>query len=217
MKIGTKSVLYGAHCFFIHPWFVALGWWKLYGFPLSPWLWVCFFVHDLGYWGKPNMDGKEGEEHPRWAADLMWDLTYDMKWYWMCLHHSRYLAKSQNLPPSKLCYADKMAFVITPGWLYKLSVWLTGEWREYSSAHVHEVRPDYAGTGHTKLTDWHRDSVEYVRRWVAEHKDGREDTWTRSKPIAQNSGLAALNSTYSLPKSQSKEPSPWDAGSTSGR
>lgn len=33
MKIGTKSVLYGAHCFIIHPWFVALAWWKLYGFP----------------------------------------------------------------------------------------------------------------------------------------------------------------------------------------
>lgn len=71
MKIGTKSVLFGAHCFFIHPWFVALAWWRLYGFPLDPRLWVAFFVHDLGYLGKPNMDGPEGEKHPVWAAKVM--------------------------------------------------------------------------------------------------------------------------------------------------
>lgn len=51
MKTGTKSVLFGAHCFFIHPLFVALAWWKLFGFPWDPRLWVAFFVHDLGYWG----------------------------------------------------------------------------------------------------------------------------------------------------------------------
>ena len=35
MKIGTKSVLAGTRCFFLHPWFAALAWWKLYGFPLA--------------------------------------------------------------------------------------------------------------------------------------------------------------------------------------
>jgi hypothetical protein len=35
MKIGTKNVLAGAHSFFLHTWFVALAWWKLYGFPLA--------------------------------------------------------------------------------------------------------------------------------------------------------------------------------------
>lgn len=71
MKIGTKSVLFGAHQFLIHPWFVALGWWKLYGFPFDPRLWVAFFVHDLGYIGKPNMDGPEGERHPVFGASIM--------------------------------------------------------------------------------------------------------------------------------------------------
>lgn len=71
MKIGTKSVLFGAHCFFLHPWFVAAAWWKLYGFPFDPRLWVAFFVHDLGYWGKPNMDGIEGERHPYFGAKIM--------------------------------------------------------------------------------------------------------------------------------------------------
>jgi len=71
MKVGTKSVLFGAHCFCIHPLFVALAWWKLYGFPRDYRLWVAFFVHDLGYWGKPNMDGPEGEKHVELGANLM--------------------------------------------------------------------------------------------------------------------------------------------------
>lgn len=79
MKIGTKSILYGAHCFFIHPWFVALAWWKLYGFPWDPRLWVAFFVHDLGYFGKPNMDGPEGELHPWWGARVM-SALFDEPW-----------------------------------------------------------------------------------------------------------------------------------------
>lgn len=71
MKIGTKSVLFGAHQFLIHPWFVALGWWKLYGFPFDPRLWVLFFTHDIGYIGKPNMDGPEGERHVELGARIM--------------------------------------------------------------------------------------------------------------------------------------------------
>jgi len=30
-----KRLSRGAHCFFLHTWFVALAWWKLYGFPLA--------------------------------------------------------------------------------------------------------------------------------------------------------------------------------------
>jgi hypothetical protein len=71
MRAGTRSVLYGAHCFFLHPWFVAWAWTRLYGFPWDPRLWVAFFIHDLGYWGSPNMDGPEGERHPEWAARWM--------------------------------------------------------------------------------------------------------------------------------------------------
>jgi hypothetical protein len=71
VKIGTKSILFGAHQFMIHPWFVAWAWWRLYGFPWDPRLWVAFFVHDLGYWGKPNMDGPEGETHVELGADIM--------------------------------------------------------------------------------------------------------------------------------------------------
>ena len=51
MKVGTKSVLAGAHCFFLHPFFVAWGWTKLYGLPWDVRLWACFLLHDIGYWG----------------------------------------------------------------------------------------------------------------------------------------------------------------------
>jgi hypothetical protein len=77
--IGTRSVLWGAHCWFIHPWFVALAWWRLFGFPRDYRLWVAFFVHDLGYVGLPNIDGDEGEKHVEWGARLMHDL-FDVRW-----------------------------------------------------------------------------------------------------------------------------------------
>lgn len=80
MTIGTKSVLFGAHQFLIHPWFVAWGWWTFYGFPWDPRLWVAFFVHDLGYIGKPNMDGPEGELHPRLGARIMATLFDGFRW-----------------------------------------------------------------------------------------------------------------------------------------
>lgn len=71
MKIGTKSVMFGAHAFWFHPWLVALAWWKLYSFPFDPRLWAAFFLHDVGYWGKDNIDGKEGKTHPEVGANIM--------------------------------------------------------------------------------------------------------------------------------------------------
>ena len=52
MRMGTKSVLYGAHCAMVHPWFLAAGWWKLYGFPGDVRLWAAFWLHDIGYFSK---------------------------------------------------------------------------------------------------------------------------------------------------------------------
>lgn len=111
ISIGTKSVLFGAHCFLLHPWFVAFAWWRLFGFPWDPRLWVAFVVHDLWYVGKPNMDGPEGEFHPLLGARIMTRLfDRDRRaihiggghgyaqlgvWGQFCLLHSRYFAKSR--------------------------------------------------------------------------------------------------------------------------
>lgn len=167
MRIGTKSVLFGAHCFFLHPWFVAAAWWRLYGFPWDPRLWVAFFVHDLGYIGKPNMDGVEGERHPVTGACIMTRLfdrgesltervfaggplvgsgdPPDRPWMnlgtWgrFCLLHSRYYAKTLRMQPSRLCMADKLAIALTPAWLYLPMVRATGEIREYMAHAKHRL------------------------------------------------------------------------------
>src|SRR3990167_9509469 len=71
LTIGTKSVLFGAHQFLIHPWFVAWAWWRRPGVPFPLRRWVAYFIHDLGYVGQPNRDGPEGERHPVLGARLM--------------------------------------------------------------------------------------------------------------------------------------------------
>jgi hypothetical protein len=50
MKIGTRSLLFGAHQFLLHPLCVAIAWTMLYGFPTDPRLWMAFLIHDAGYY-----------------------------------------------------------------------------------------------------------------------------------------------------------------------
>jgi len=187
MKIGTKSILYGAHCFFIHPWFVARAWYKLYGFPWDPRLWACFFFHDLGYIGKPNMDGPEGEQHPYLGAQIVsalfdgWDPEkppHYKPWYNFCLYHSRFLAKQHLQNTSTLCVADKYSFCITPRWLYLFLVNLTGEIHEYMKL----ARASFELNCYSDdVKEWHHNVCIYLEAWVREHKDGRPDTWTQTE------------------------------------
>lgn len=221
MKIGTKSILFGAHQFAIHPWFVAEAWYRLYGYPWALWLWIAFFVHDIGYWGKPNMDGPEGEEHPWTGAKILyalqgwwlfwtrnlWEWEIGAKWrvpirWWEVrrkmahshleivheeviwgnevLYHSRFLAKRYNAKPSRFCIADKLAIVLTPRWLYLPLVRMTGEVKEYMNKSESRNGAKYSGMNlDTKnIRVWYDSMIAYMTRWIAEHKDGREDTWT---------------------------------------
>src|SRR4051812_14945623 len=156
LPVGPRSVLWGAHCFFIHPWFVAAAWWRLYGAPRDPRLWLAFLVHDWGYWGKRNMDGPEGERHVElgarimttlfdwpWLPKSLWPFAAVKKWvvvnydrgdlWWagpwgqFCLFHSRFYAKRASQPVSRLCMADKLAIALTPAWLYLPVARLSGE------------------------------------------------------------------------------------------
>jgi len=172
MEIGTKSLLFGAHQFLIHPLFVALAWWKLYGFPFDPRLWVAFFVHDLGYWGKPNIDGKEGKRHPGVGAAIMEWLfggnrlilkkhPYHVSWYYFCIYHSRFLADKDGISYSRLCFADKLSVTLEPWWLYLPCVILTGEIKEYMgflpvSTFVYK-----------RL--WFSGLTRYLKEWVEAH------------------------------------------------
>jgi len=218
MKIGTKSVLFGAHCFLLHPFFVAAAWIKLYGFPFDPRIWVAFFVHDLGYIGKPNMDGPEGERHVELGGAIMhlfdgwskqelilfnptqaetkqafdkgftvkrafngwgpWLFTKwerSTKWRDFSLYHSRYYAKKNNQPPSRLCFADKLSFTLTPAWIYLPMVNATGEIHEYLKMAKKLGKHRSPVTGQRL---WHNQLAAYMQKWVDEHKDGSADTWT---------------------------------------
>ncbi len=214
MKIGTKSVLFGAHCFLIHPLFVFASWWKLYGFTWDPRLWISFFVHDIGYFGKPNMDGPEGENHVLLGARIMgflfdrkrnrFNLYYnpaiflhkqDMPFTWegFTRYHSRFYAKLDGVKPSKLCFADKLSMCMEPDWFYLFRVRLSGEIDEYmklaktrnlAGEKLNEYENNMLRTNAQR--DWRKACVSYVERWVYEHIDGREDTWTPKSKISLN-------------------------------
>lgn len=171
MKVGTKSVLFGVHCFAIHPWLLAIAWWNLFGFPWDPRLWVAFFVHDIGYWGKPNMDGPEGEQHPYLGARIMgwlfdrlrnegrpingvpqnlsgWFVDASGLWWgpWsmFTLLHSRHLARKLGMQPSRLAIADKLVIAIEPSWLYLPRAIASGEINEYFEQAV-KCEPEKGG------------------------------------------------------------------------
>jgi hypothetical protein len=198
MLVGTKSVLFGAHCFIVHPWFVALAWWRLYGFPWDVRLWVAFFVHDLGYLGKPNMDGTEGEQHPTFGAKIMLSL-FGREWHDFTLLHSRYFAKRLGKQPSRLCIADKLAIVLTPAWLYLPMVRLTGEVKEYMAHSKHRIVGNERVSEEEKQQllsgaekDWYAGVQQYLGRWVEAHRDGAADTWTsdaRKRAVLNNHGV----------------------------
>jgi hypothetical protein len=119
VKVGTKSLLWGYHCPLWHTFFLAYSWYKLYGIPWHPALWLCFLFHDIGYWGCDEMDGNEGILHPESGAFVLW-LLCGPHWGDFCMYHSRSYTKMHTGGEemiSKLCVADKQAILYTPRWL----------------------------------------------------------------------------------------------------
>jgi len=130
MKVGTKSILFGVHQFLIHPVVVSIAWIRIYKkLPNFKEL-FCIIVHDWGYWGKASMDGRDGERHPELGAKIARKL-FGLKWFDLCLYHSRTYAKYQVKKPSPLCWPDKLSITIEPWWFYLPRAWLSGELFEY--------------------------------------------------------------------------------------
>lgn len=171
MKIGTKSILFGAHCWCIHPFALAAAWTLLYGLPLDPRLWVAFFVHDLGYWGKSAMDDAEGERHPELGSAIMRKLFGDAWGDWTLLH-SRFYARKMGSEFSTLCVADKLATLIMPIWLYVPMLHLTGELQEYMQPITAREDADYVSLveGCEGGIDWVIILRAYMYRWVANNR-----------------------------------------------
>lgn len=167
MKIGTKTLLFGGHQFLLHPAYVWIAWVKIFNKPPNWKETICIAIHDWGYWGKENIDGKEGETHPEGGAIIASKIFKDPLYYDLCLYHSRFLAFSRNRRPSKLCAADKLGVTLYPTWLWYVLVRLSGELAEYQS------NPKYVADKWLKTQDprgWFRLYKKTVPEWI---KSGR--------------------------------------------
>lgn len=144
MRVGTKSVLFGVHQFLMHPLTVAAAWVLEYGLEsvydryvgyvsiFDPRLWMCFFVHDLGYLGKENMDGLEGKLHPLLGGKIMGKL-FGSKWRMFCVCHSGSMCDILKTGRSRLHQPDKRAMLMWPEQLYISMGRASGEIYEYMS------------------------------------------------------------------------------------
>lgn len=159
MKIGTKSLLFGVHQIFWHPWTVAKAWRMLYGKWPNWKQAICIFFHDWGYWGKPNMDGAEGKTHPeggarivQWIMRRVYRLMGHSKpfsqgaaylWYNFTIRHSSAAAKAMGFEPSALYYADKACVLYESERFYLLRAKASGEvWEYIDVALATKVWPD---------------------------------------------------------------------------
>ena len=165
MKIGTRSLLFGAHQFLLHPIALFRAWYSLYGFPYDPRLWIAFIVHDWGYWGKPNMDKAEGETHPELGAKIM-GFLFGLDWAMFTIAHSRFYAEHHGLNVSRLFVADKLATAALPKRLYLALVNLSGEIKEYKAAT--KYGSDYNVNPEISDDAWYEELTMYLRRFAAQ-------------------------------------------------
>lgn len=173
MTRGTKSLLFGAHQFLIHPIMVTISWWVLFG-RLPTWREaICIVIHDVGYLGCQTMDGEDGTEHPRRGAELA-GRWFGAEFEALVAGHSRHFAKVHGYDSlSPLFAADKLAVGLTPALLYLPGAILSGEVAEYIPGHK-ESRGRF-GAGRT-LRDkiaWFRWVRGVMRRQAFEYMTGR--------------------------------------------
>ena len=161
MTIGTRSVLFGVHSIFVHPFFVALAWWRLYGFPHDTRLWLAFMLHDAGYIGRTSMEGPEAETHVELGARIMGTL-FGAEWAEFCRRHSRYYVRSRGLRISRLCVADKLAFVLTPPWMYLPLARASGELWEY----IDRSKDRQAGSEYFTPAEWSQVNSQNPWEWL---------------------------------------------------
>jgi len=177
MNIGTRSLLFGAHQFLWHPLTVALAYRRLFRRWPDAVGCLCILLHDAGYWGCPNIDGKEGKLHPLRGAQLAGKIVYRLRRLFCgrqesrlssallaseaaerCLLHSGSLAQEAGMAPSDICWADKYVVCLEPEWFYLFRTWLSGESKEFvqnavSSGHLP------AGTTNIEWHRWYRNKV----------------------------------------------------------
>jgi hypothetical protein len=139
------------------------------------------------------MDGIEGEQHVVLGGRIMGSI-FGPEWGDFTLCHSRHWAKRVGKQYSRLCLADKLAFVLTPAWLYLPMARWSGELQEYMR--MASSRQLYGNITNFELSlldsrnprVWLEGLQSYTRRWVEQHRNGIRDHWTavRSHPPQEN-------------------------------
>ena len=168
---------------FLYPPVLRRGRMVALGFPWDLRLWGAFFSTIWDISAAPMWKVPRGKSTSNWGPSH--GLALRHPWADFTLRHSRYWAKKHGVTCLKLCYADKMAFVLTPAWLYLPMARATGELAEYMA----KSRDRQAGCGAFNETEraqlesgdpaiWLKGLQSYTRRWVEQHRNGGADTWT---------------------------------------
>lgn len=201
MKRGTLSILIGVHQFLWHPFTVWRAWCYLY--KKNP-TWVelvAIFCHDLGYWGKPDMDGEAGRTHPEGGANLACNIVYYVgrlvykkqsdavlmseSVRELCLWHSTHYAQRAGGQVSALYLPDKICVLFDPPWFYKLRARISGEWDEYveNENRARWLRGEeiltgdqwlinYRARNQKKVDDHFRERRKYLKNLYSEREGG---------------------------------------------
>jgi hypothetical protein len=161
-------------------------------------LWFAFFLHDIGYLNRSDMDGPSGEEHVVLGARIMGSL-FGPAWADECYRHSRYWSRRMGLPVSRLCLADKLAFAMTPPWLYIPMARWTGELSEYMERSKERQAGDRSFTAEElrllesgRPKEWLQGLQSYTLRWVEKQRaEFVEPGSARCEPLKQSSTARA--------------------------
>jgi hypothetical protein len=127
------------------------------------------------------MEGPVGETHVELGARIM-ATAFGAGWGEFCRRHSRYYARSRGLRISRLCVADKLAFAMTPAWLYLPLAHASGELVEYVERSKEGqaggepfIPEEWSQLNSGRNRDWLRALQNCTRRWVWKHQDIEED------------------------------------------
>lgn len=191
MRVGTKSVLFGAHAFLLHPIAVLIAYTHLFELPRDPRLLLAIGVHDLGYWGMDSVEGQGSEEHVELGGRIM-DFICGRPWGDFVRRHSRSWCERHGKAYSRLCVADKLAFVLTPAWLYLPMARASGELGEYITAtdgqegdgKFTEAERRLLQSGDARL--WLQGLKSYTRRWVERHHNDPPEESDRGHSFVKN-------------------------------
>ena len=130
MTLGTKTVLFGFHQFLIHPIIVTIAWIRLYKSLPTFKEFICICLHDIGYIGKNDIKGEEGDRHPELGARIA-NRLLGPKYRDFILGHSTYYIYRHRVKRSKLLSADKFIFVNMSLTFFKIMTTLSGEFTYY--------------------------------------------------------------------------------------